>query len=59
MLQDGTVKARAAYQDFVMLWTNDDPDNFHPEAGQSGVHEAVVASCCEAHGFGPNWTGVG
>ena len=38
-----TAKAKAAYQDFLTLWKDADPDIPNPEASQSGVREAPIA----------------
>jgi hypothetical protein len=44
VLQGDTVKARAAYQDFLALWAVEGcrPRHPHPEASQSGVREAAI-----------------
>jgi hypothetical protein len=41
-LSGDTAKAKAAYQDFLAIWKDADPD-IHPEAGQCRVREAATA----------------
>jgi len=41
-LQGDTVKARAAYQDFLTLLERRRPGRSHPEASQSGILEIGI-----------------
>jgi len=48
-LEGDTAKSRAAYEDFLTLWKDADPDIPYPEASQGGVREAEIA-CTHAPG---------
>jgi eukaryotic-like serine/threonine-protein kinase len=41
-LQGDTAKAKAAYQDFLILWKDADPRRPHPQRSQSRVRETAV-----------------